>query len=131
MTLIGDHFDINDVTEELRTKPSWIKRRDEKLNASGHLFGHDEWGVNTGWYDLDDETNTFESVLQNLLNLLPPDAPLLKSLAQKHHAEWHILFDIDVYEGFPSMIIDNTFIAFVGEMGGRIGFDINNYQESI
>ncbi|MBQ7064905.1 MAG: DUF4279 domain-containing protein [Firmicutes bacterium] len=127
-TLIGNHIDTDAVTEELQMIPNWIKKRDDE-KFTGSAFGHDEWGVSTAWTDLDDETFFFENIVHNLLELLPQDAHLLKTLAQKHHAEWHILFDIDVYEGFPSIIFENDFIVFAGMMGATIGFDVYNYQE--
>ena len=119
LTLIGDDFDLPQVTEALSCEPSWLRRKEEVL-GNGRLFGHCEWGVETNLIVADE----IYPVTDALTALLPCSPQTLAEIAGEHRAEWNILFYIKVTDSFPVIEFTSDFIRFAAEIRASIGFDV-------
>ena len=126
LTLIGDDFDLNYVTESLHMKPNYLRRKDEILR-NGRFFGHVEWGILTKLYSTSDLSPIIEELLSKVT--CPPEA--LCDIAQQCHAEWHIVILIRAFEdekfpgcwNFPSIYFPADFIKFCADIKAEMGLD--------
>ena len=118
LTLIGDEFNPDEVTAQLKVQPQWIKNKHDIL-GNGQEFGHYEWGIVTDLiehYDLD-------PIVQQLADFIRPRTKLLAEIAKNCCAVWNILFDISSTEDFPATYFGADFIRLAAEINAELGLD--------
>ena len=124
LTLIGECYDPDYVTQRLQMTPDILRLPDERL-GNGCLFGHTEWGIQTAIVVSDE----VEVVLRSLWNRLNCNAHALKSLAEELNAQWHCLCYLRTQDGnLPAICFSSESIRFLAEIGAEMGFDTYNRQ---
>ena len=118
LTLIGDEFDVDYVSKEMKMDPDEIRKKDEILR-NGSLFGHTEWGLETR-LEIGDEV---EPVLRQLINRTISNVDTMRKLSKELHAAWHILILLKVYNASPAIILPLDILQYAVEIGAGIGFD--------
>ena len=119
ITLIGDYFDLNQITKQLGVSPNY-QRRSSEILKNGRAFGHCEWGLTTEVFNAEEIVTVVNALMKTLL--VPCD--LLRQTAMDAHAKWNLLFTIYVYEDFPIVVLPPDFSKFAGEIDAAIGFDV-------
>ena len=126
LTLIGEEFNPDEVTERLKIQPCRVRTKHEIL-GNGQEFGHYEWGIETDsieHYDLD-------PIVNRLIEFIKPRTKLLTEVAKKCCAEWNILFYISSSEDFPAVYFISEFVQLSAEINAIIGFDTYIYPTEV
>ena len=125
LTLIGDQFDPEWVTERIGIKPDSVRLPSELL-SNGRLFGHTEWGVETEKLEADD----VETVLEQLFLRVKVCMDDMGKLAEEASAAWNILVYVKSEAcHFPYIIFSAETIRNMAKMKATIGFDTYIYDE--
>ena len=119
ITLSGDCFDLEYVTNTLGINPTY-KRNNTEILGNGKVFGYTEWGIGTGY----EKSLDIEVQFLKIYSLLKYKEIVLANLAIDCNAEWHIVFVIKIENGdVPAMVIPKEMIEFCYKIGAEIGFD--------
>lgn len=119
LTLVGEDFDVDQVSLEIGMTPDEVRHKDERL-GNGSLFGHTEWGIETELKKSDE----VEPVLRELFSRINCDPVVLKEVGLKFKAEWHLLILVRIYdEDMPVLFFPADIIQFAAQIGAQIGFD--------
>ena len=125
LTLIGDQFDPEWVTERLGIKPDSVRLPSELL-SNGRLFGQTEWGMETEKQEADD----VEAVLQQLFVRVKDCMDDMGKLAEEASAEWNILVYVkSTVEDFPDIVFSAETIRKMALIRATIGFDTYIFDE--
>ncbi|WP_132085132.1 DUF4279 domain-containing protein [Harryflintia acetispora] len=123
LTLCGEKFNPNNVTEKLGIAPNYIREKNDKLE-NGNIFGQTEWGFETEWIenqDLDEVLNIFFSSIRE-------KASQLKRIALECNANWSLLIGVKIWnEQKPILYLSIKNVQFLSEIGADIGFDYYCY----
>ena len=125
LTLIGDQFDPEWVTERLGIKPDSVRLPSELL-SNGRLFGHTEWGMETEKQEADD----VEAVLQQLFVRVKDCMDEMGKLAEETSAAWNILVYVkSTVEDFPDIVFSAETIRKMALIRATIGLDTYIFDE--
>lgn len=119
LTLIGNEFDPNYVTEKTGIEPDSIRTKHEKL-GNGEFFGHTEWGIESPLVT----GKEIEPVLWQLFDRLSCTPQTLYKIGEECGGKWDILFLLEICdEDGPVLYFSRNTIQYAAEMGAAIGFD--------
>lgn len=124
VTLIGDAFDIKNVTAMMGIRPDSVRGKDETL-PNGRCFGHTEWGIQTALMESDD----VETVLKQLITRTNSKTDIMRKVAEDCHAVWNVLILVKVYDDLPLIVFSTDTIAYLHEIRAKIGFDTYMLQD--
>jgi len=120
LTLVGNDFDINYVTESLGVAPTYTRSKDEIL-GNGRRFGHTEWGIGTDC----EESLDIEVQFAKISNQFKGKEHELAKVSKYCNAEWSILIVIKIENGdIPAMVFTRSMLDFCNKIDAEIGFDI-------
>ncbi len=118
LTLIGDNFDLDFVSQTLKMKPDSIRKKDDLL-PNGRQFGHVEWGIQTQTQTGDN----VEPILQQLMDRTKGKTSVMREIAEDCHAIWNVLILLRVYDELPLIIFSPDTIKYLYEIQAKLGFD--------
>lgn len=120
LTLIGDSFDCDHVTNCFQVQPDTVRTPNEKL-GNGQAFGHSEWGIHTD-IEIADEV---EPLLKNLRGRMKCGTEAMRKVAEDVNAEWHHSYYLQVTDGdMPVLYFSAESIQFLAEIRAQLGFDM-------
>lgn len=120
LTLIGNEFDTEKVSEILGINPQYVRQKNELL-GNGRCFGHTEWGISSN-IETDD---SLHSALSFFFQRLENKIDLMREIAVANDANWHLLFEVDVIDkSFPVTYIDSNQIDIIHRLNASMGFDV-------
>ncbi len=118
VTLIGDAFDIKNVTAMIGIQPDKVRDKNEML-PNGKRFGHTEWGIHTALMESDD----VEAVLKQLISRTNNKTDIMRKVAEDCHGVWNVLVLVKVYDDLPLIIFSTDTIEYLHEIRAKIGLD--------
>ena len=120
LTLCGDDFDVQYVSNKLGIMPTQSRGKDEVL-GNGRRFGMTEWSL-----EIEKECSyNIENQYQKIMLLTQDKTSLLSELCVECNARWYISFVIYIENGdVPSPFLTKEFVAFAAAIGASVDFDI-------
>ena len=119
LTLIGDDFELSNVSSKLGIFPTYTRNKDELLK-NGREFGRTEWGIG---FECEPSID-IEDQYRKILSMVQDKTDILTQLCVECDAEWHILFVVYIENGdVPALYLSKGFIAFAAAIGAQVGFD--------
>ena len=118
LTLIGDSYDLNYVTQTLGMNPDRTRKHDEIL-PNGQLLGLDSWGIETKL----EESEDVECVLQKLIDRTREKTMLMREIAEECNAVWNVVILEKVYDNLPVIVLSQNTIRYLYEINAELGFD--------
>ena len=125
LTLAGDEFDSNYVTNVIGLSPTHLRDKNELL-GNGRLFGHCEWSIETELIHTDD----LSDILDSFFSILPCNPDVLSSVARRVNAQWSILILIKAVDSFPAVYFSQKFLKIAAEIEADIGLDVYLLQNT-
>lgn len=123
LTLHGDEFDSNYVTQRAGIHPNYTRQKNEVL-PNGKIFGHTEWGIETSWVDGMD----LDAVLELILPTVREKQAVLKQIAQDCHAKWDLLIGVEIWNEIkPDLFFSRENIQLFANLGIEVGIDYYCY----
>lgn len=123
LSIFGDDFSPNDLTEELQIKPtsSWLKGDVFKTFKKESKRQECSWNYSTGYL----KTLDFDESLQVLLEVLGDKSKYLGEYARKHSLATKFFIVLEMSEEqTPAFYLNRTFLEFVNELRAEIDVDM-------
>jgi hypothetical protein len=120
LTLVGERFDIQHVTDEMGISPSKSKKKGEILK-SGNVSKDTFWRLDTGYMESLDS----EAVLDKLIGQVRDKASKMTRLSLNCGADWRVGIVIKIENGkAPGTHLSRETIKFIHAINADVDFDI-------
>lgn len=119
LTLVGDVYDTERVTELMKITPDSIRKKGEPVGKNPS-FGFTEWSLESGEMELDN----VQAAINAIMEKVPCTPEIMRQVADETSAEWNLLIVVYFYGGqLPNLSLSSDTIRFAEHIGAVIGFD--------
>lgn len=120
LTLVGNDFDLDYVTNILEISPTYTRDKNEILR-NGEKFGHTEWGTYTEY----EQSFDIEIQLDKVLIPYRNKVDLMNKIRIECNAEWNVVIVIYIRNGHkPALGFSKHNLKFLASIDADVGFDL-------